>query len=698
MDLAKERPPALNAAPNPHFPHLFSPLNIGRMRLRNRVLLSAMTTGFGFRGGAPTDDALSYYAARSVGVGLAVVGFSAVSPEGRVEDAIAWLWEDRAAGAGAEGEGALASLVEVIHSTGALAGIQLGHGGRQVSPKVIGDRPVAPSALPPSAHVRLPPRPLSTAEAEEVVSAFGHAACRAARGGFDAVEIHGGHGYLIGQFLSAASNRRSDRFGGSTVSQRSRFGCEVIEKARSAADDLTVIVRINGSDLTEDGLTTEDATLVARHFAEAGAEAFVVSAGVYGSVPWTIPLLDDPEGAFLEFAEEVRHAVDVPVAAVGRITSPELAEAAVADGRCDAVALGRALLADPDWVAKAAGGRSDTIRPCIATVQGCAGQLQFGEGISCSVNPEVGRESLRATRDTVTNSADANGADARRVIVVGGGPAGMEAARRAAELGHRAVLLERERRLGGALLVAAVTPGLTHLERLVRWYEGELERLGVEVRLGERVRDLEQFPLGEGAAVVVATGAATAPEALEGYEHLPAWTLEDLLAGSLSTLNTPLPEGRIALLGGGSRALAAALWCRSRGCAVAMLSPGPMGRDTSGLVRRAYQARLTDPRETAPPALLLQGRAVRILPEGIEWKDKGGNTDILDAEGVVVAEPTRPVIPLSFAGAAAGGREPGGDTPLMRIGDARRPRTIGDAIAEARGVVDELDQAGFSRR
>lgn len=664
------------------YPLLFSPLRIGRLRLPNRVLLSAMTTGFGFQRGSPDGDALAYYAARSRGVAMTTVGFSAVAPEGRVENAIAWLWHEQASEA-------LKPLAEAISAAGAIPAVQLGHGGRQVSPRVIGSQPVAPSPLRPAAHVSTPPRPLSTAEAEELVAAFGNAARRSADAGFAAVEIHGGHGYLIAQFLSEVSNQRSDRFGGTSVAQRSRFGCEVIEAVKTACPELTVTVRLNGSDLTDDGLQPTDAVEAARRFAEAGAEAFVVSAGVYGSFPWTIPLLDDPEGAFLHLAEAVRNSVEVPVAAVGRITTPELAEEALAEGRCDAVALGRALLADPDWVRKSAEGHSAEIRPCIATVEGCAGQLQYGEGISCSVNPEVGREALPPLQPLTDGHASAGGG----VLVIGGGPAGMEAARQAAELGHETVLLERRERLGGALLLAASTPALTHFERLVTWYERELQRLGVEVRLNEEGLTEKDYETRSGDCVIVATGALTAPEVLDGYEHLPAWTLEDLLRGEPSTLHTPRPQGPVAVLGGGSRALAAALWCAREGFEVSLLSQTRFGHDTSGLARRAYQGRLAG-------AEFLRGRARRIVADGVEWEDDKGRINVLAARSLVVAEPVRPYIPAALARMQLRHESEAlnGFAEMLRVGDARSPRNIGNAIAEARGAVNEFHAARAGAR
>ena len=653
---------------DPAYPLLFSPLRIGALRLPNRIVLSAMTTGFGFSQGAPEAEALAYYRTRSRGTGLATVGFSAVTPEGRVENAIAWLWPEGAAEA-------LAPLAEAIASTGAHPCIQLGHGGRQVSPTVIGEAPVAPSAVQAAVHVRIPPRPLSTDEVDAIVAAFGLAARRSADSGFGAVEVHGGHGYLIQQFLAAESNQRRDRYGGATVAQRSRFGCEVIESIRRSAPEVTVVVRINGSDLVPDGLQATDAVVAAGRFAEAGADAFVVSAGVYGSVPWTIPLLDDAEGVFLDLAAEVRHNVDVPVIGVGRITTPESAEAALRDGRCDAVGLGRALLADEDWVAKAAAGNPARIRPCIATVEGCAGRLQYGEAISCSVNPGVGRETLPPP---AVVSAPA------RVVVVGGGPAGMEAARRAAQLGHDVHLIERQDRLGGALNLAAATPALAHMARLAGWYADELGRLGVTVTLGTEITAAEHLDRTPADHLILATGAQTAPEVLDGYEHLPAWTLEDLLAGAPSSHGSWHLVDPVAVLGGGSRALAIALWCRRGGYRVSLLSAERLGHNTSGLARRAYLSRLA-------PELTAQGRAIRVVAGGVEWLDATGTRSVLPARSLVVAEPVRSTVPTALAPRGGhDGRPNATSIHTVRIGDARTPRTIGDAIAEARQVVEAL--------
>lgn len=648
---------------NPHYPTLFSPVRIGPVELRNRLLLSPMTTGFGFDHGAPDERIVAYFAARCAGVGMAVVAFGAVAPEGRVEDKIPWMWRPDAAAM-------MRPLTEAIRAAGAVPCLQLGHGGRQVSPRVTGKPPVGPSPLPPAVHTDVPPRALTVDEVAEIVAAFGRAARAAADGGFTAVEIHAAHGYLIQQFLSPQSNERTDRYGGATVAERARFGAEVIAAVRSSAPELAVLVRINGTDVVPGGLTPADAAEAARAFVAAGAQAVVVSAGVYGSVPYTIPLLDDAEATFLSSCAFIKKAVPVPVIAVGRFTLPATAEGALAEGHCDAVALGRGLLADPDWVAKAAAGRVADIRPCIATVQGCAGMLQFGGEISCAVNPGVGRESDPAVHAGRPAS----------VVVIGGGPAGMEAARRAAELGHRVVLHERCDRLGGALRFAARTPVLAHLRRLIAWYERQLASLGVDVRLGS---DVSGAAVAGAVAdsgpdlVIAAVGSTTAVPLLDGYEQLPAWTLDDLMSGVPSSLGTTIPPARPVVVGSGTRALTVALWLAAGGAEPVLLSEGRLGADTSGLTRRALLSRLHD-----RGVRMVSGRAVSLRADGVRWRAASGAVETLESDGLVVCEPLRsnPFESLGLDG-------------VVRTGDARRVGDIPSAIADGRDTVDSFTRA-----
>lgn len=617
------------------FTRLFEPLQLGPVRLRNRLLMPAMTTGFGYDHGRPEPAILDFFRRRTAEVGMAVVAFGAVAPEGRVEERIPWMWNPDAGAA-------LAPLAAAIREAGAVACLQLGHGGRQVSPRVTGMAPVGPSNIRARVHVEVEPRQLSTAEVDAVVEAFAVAAGRAAEAGFQALELHAAHGYLVQQFLDPATNRRRDRY-----REPLRFATDVVTAIRRAAPSLSLVVRINGSDLVEGGIGVEDAVGHAVAIRAAGAHALAVSAGVYGSVPYTIPLLDDAEGAFLPLARRIREAAGGPVIGVGRVTEPATADDALRRGDCDAVAIGRALLADPDWVAKARAGRTAEIRPCIATVQGCAGMLQHGGAISCAVNPDVGREPV---------PAPARLGSGRRVVVVGGGVAGMEAARRAAEMGCGVILFERASALGGQLRLAAATPPLAHLGRLVAWYEGQLRAAGVEVRLGREAT-------GEADLVVVATGAAFEPPQLPGYGDLPAWTGDQLAA---------ISARRPAILGGDTPALAVALALVGAGSAPTVIATD-LATDNSGLTRRALVERLRRAGVTIVRAL-----PTALVADGV-MTDRG----LVEADGAVIAGRRVPVPP---------GPLPSG--LQVRVGDVRQPRGVGSAIAEARDALDGWARLG----
>jgi 2,4-dienoyl-CoA reductase-like NADH-dependent reductase (Old Yellow Enzyme family) len=640
------------------FPLLFSPWRIGSLEIPNRIILSPMTTGFGYRDGAPEASLVNYFRARTNDVGMAVVAFAAVSPEGRVERQIPWMWRDDAAEV-------LKPLFGAIAAGGAVPCLQLGHGGRQVSPRVIGTDPVAPSAVTPDVHVRTPPRELTASDIKDLISAFADAAIKAAAAGFKVIEVHAAHGYLIHQFLAAASNRRDDRYGGSTIMDRTRFGAEVISAIKASAPELAVLVRINGSDLVPGGLDVTDAVAVAGAFTDAGADALVVSSGVYGSVPYTIPLLDDPEGTFLDLAAKVRSEVDIPVVGVGRITRPATAEHALALGQCDAVAVGRALLADPEWATKASMGNVANIRPCIGTVEGCAGMLQHGDPISCSVNPDVGREEIAVALPTTSSSSSSS------IVVVGAGPAGLEAARSAAIAGHNVTVIESATKLGGNLNLAAQTPPLAHLALLVDWFERELHRLGVELRL-EAEADLTFIHALDPDHVVIATGAVTDIPVLDGYDELPVWTLESLLAGEQSTIGTTDLPRKMAILGNGRRSLAATLWLADRGCETVTVADGRAGQDTSGLARRAYLQRI----EAANGRIDL-ATPRRLVADGLLVSSSNGEA-IIACDGIVIANPVRTRRP-SWTEAL--------DIPTTIIGDAREPRGIGPAISEGRDIV-----------
>ena len=611
---------------------------------------------------------------------MTTVAFGAVSPEGRVEEQIPWMWLPEV------GDG-LAAVVDAIHDGGGAACLQIGHGGRQVAPALAEGQPVAPSPIAPLVHVKVAPRALSVAEIGDLVQRFEHAAAVAVQAGFDAIEVHAGHGYLIHEFLSADANHRDDDYGGATIAQRARFGIEVLRRVSAAAPGLALLVRINGSDLYPAGMNADDAAVTAVEFAAAGADAVIVSAGVYGTVPYTIPLLDDDEAPYLSAAAHVRRLVDIPVVAVSGFSRPAVAEAALARGDCDAVAVGRALLADPEWVSKAAAGQAADIRPCVATVDACAGMLAYGEAISCTVNPEVGRE-RRPRPDRAARGA--------RVSVIGLGPAGLEAACRAAELGHRVVAFEREAEPGGALRLAALTPPVRRYGRLLAWYSRRLGHADVELHLS---CDLEGDALAElhSELVVVATGALSEPPVLDGYDELPTWTVEELLAGRRSSLDTaPVPVAPV-IVGDGRIAMATALALSARSMETTLLHRGRLGADASALSRVAYAKRLE-----RDGVRRVRGRPVRLSADGVWWSDDAGDDGLLPGDALVLADRRRPERPRGIERLESRAESPRAESPVRRVGDAREPRDLTAAIAEGREAVEaftrSLSEASGARR
>lgn len=533
------------------FARLFTPLRVGSLEMRNRVAMSAMATGFATAEGGVTPELVAYYEARAQG-GVGMVIVEGTMPVGGLrygayttslhEDDLIPGW---------------ASLARAIKAHRALACVQLLHPGRQMLHHSRGPL-VGPSAVPLRV-TGLVPKELSVEEIGEIVDAHGRAAARARAAGFDAVELHGSHGYLIAQFLSPLSNRRQDGYGGNPQ-RRSRFLLELIAAIhRLAGRDFPILCRLSVEEFVPGGINLEESLRLIPAIEDAGVVAIRVSGGNDDQPrPLMIPPLTLPRGDFWRLSEAVNRVARVPTDAVGRIDSPELAERLLADGVADFVSIGRALIADPDWARKAESGETDRIRPCIYTNQGCIDRLLDSRHarISCVVNPAVGRE------------AHANGACAeypRRVVVVGGGPAGLQAAATAAWRGHEVYVLERDQ-LGGRMAVAACAPGMEELRRAIDYLERELIRLRVRLRIG-REGTLEDILALNPDAVVVATGARAL---------VPSWltlagpwrSAEDVLRGKAA------PGARAVVIGGRLSGLMAAEFLADQGASVTVVDPG----------------------------------------------------------------------------------------------------------------------------
>jgi 2,4-dienoyl-CoA reductase-like NADH-dependent reductase (Old Yellow Enzyme family) len=424
---------------------LLTPARIGSVELRNRIVMPPMTTRSADEDGYVTDDTVAYYLARARGgVGLITVEMASPEKVGRHRRREVGIYDDRFLPG-------LTRLVDEIHRAGAKASIQLGHGGGHTRRDICGETPIAPSAIPHPVYEitfeTIVPEEMTKARIDTTIAAHAAAAVRARGAGFDCVEIHAAHGYLISQFHAPFENRRTDMYGGS-LENRARFGLEVLRAVKAAVPGMPVVYRLSVEDFFSGGLPFEEGRQIARWAAEAGADALHVTAGHYRSLPSAqvvLPPMTFPDATFLDFAARVKEAVPVPVIAVGRLGDPATATEAVAAGKADFIALGRTLIADPQWVEKLA--RGEPTRRCLAC-NTCINEMRGGARIGCVVNGAAGRETLFADRRPPRGE---------RIAVLGAGPAGLTYASLVAE-GNQVTVFEKDARAGGAFRYAGKAP------------------------------------------------------------------------------------------------------------------------------------------------------------------------------------------------------------------------------------------------
>lgn len=537
------------------FPKLFQPAKIRSAEFKNRIISAPCERNYGNLDGSVTQKYIDYVAERARGgAGLIIVESTYIDPVGKNHLTQLGIYDDSLIPSHR-------MLTEAAHRSGGKVACEIQHGGRQCSSVYTGFQPVAPSPVPckvlASGDV---PRELTIREIEELINKFGEAARRAKEAGYDMVEVHGAHGYLIGQFLSPFSNKRTDSYGGSPE-KRMRFPLEVVRRVREAVgDDYPVSYRISAEEYVEGGLTVEDTSAFCKGLEDAGVDLIDVSAGIYESIVWLAQPAAFKQGCLVDLGRKIKQQVNIPVAIVGRINNPELAERILAGGDADFICMGRALHADPYFPAKAYEGRVREIRRCPACMR-CSDELGTHLPISCSVNPAAGRERELSFRPAK---------EGKSVVVIGGGPGGMTAAWVAADRGHQVKLFELEPQLGGQLRYACVPGHKKELENVVLDLIYRVEKSSAEVILGAEV-NVEKIKELQPDVVVVATGASPVIPMTPGLSSIPVCTAIDIFAGR----EKPAAGEKLLIIGGGLVGCETALYLEEKGHEIFIVEPGP---------------------------------------------------------------------------------------------------------------------------
>jgi len=654
---------------------LFEPITINGMQVKNRIFMPAMHLNMAGNY-AVTDRLVDFYAERARGgAGMITVGYATVDERSGNPGNIGAHKDVHLPG--------LTRLAAAIRDNGARASVQLNHAGRYNHSMLMGgNEPVAPSAIA-SRLTRETPKELDLAEIAEIVERFAQAARRVRQAGFDAVEILSGTGYLISEFLSPLTNRRSDAYGGS-LENRIRFGLEVVAAVRLAVGlEFPLLVRMNGNEFMKDGSSRQDLQQYARRLAAAGVDALCINVGWHeAQVPQIVT--EVPRGVFAYLARDIRAQVSIPVIASHRINDPDLARELISDGYCDMVAIGRALIADPYFPAKALSGHEGDIVHCVACGQGCFDNLFKLKAVECLCNPQAGYETSRAVQRAERPL---------QVMVVGGGAAGMSAAVAAAGRGHRVTLHEKSGTLGGQLLLAGAAPGREEFLELAHDLKRQVELSGARVFLDSGV-DATVLDAVAPDAVILATGGEPITPPIPGVE-LPhvvqAW---ELLAGRARS------GKRVVVIGGGAVGVETALLLAEKGtlsgealkfllvhgaesiedlyglatCGSKEVTVVEMLDDLGKNFGKSTRWGMMQDLERYGVRSRVAARVLEITA-GCVRVETAGRIEEIPADSVVLAVGTRRFDPLQETVAARG-------IALRVVGDAVRPAMVFDAIHE----------------
>ncbi|MEW6185036.1 MAG: FAD-dependent oxidoreductase [Thermodesulfobacteriota bacterium] len=642
--------------------HILSPITIKNLTLTNRVVMPPMGTNLGNDDGTVSAANLAYLKRRAQGQpGLIITEITAAHPMGMASPNQLGAYDDRFIAG-------LQEMVTTTHEAGTKIAMQIHHAGRESLFMLEQGKAVAPSAIP-SIVFRRTPREMTQEDIQEVILAFGAAAARAREAGFDAVEIHAAHGYLLTQFLSAISNRRTDHYGGETLKERARFVIEVLEEVRRrVGPDFPLSVRVSAEEYIRGGYTIEEMQTIVPDLVQAGADIIHASIGTHGSPGAITQATAEYEPGFnTGLARKIKEVTQIPVIAVGRFNDPAQADAVIGRGDADLAAFGRQFLADPDFLIKTKEGRTADIRKCIACNQGCIERELLGEGnIRCSINPETGQELVYPQGPA---------AKFKVVWVAGSGPGGLTAAYEAARLGHQVTLFEQEKELGGQIRYARVPPYKAIYGEWIDWQVDQVRKAGVKVKVKSQTQVTEELLKKERPDfVVVATGGVKIIPAIEGIDQPQVCDAWQILNGEVT------PRDHILVVGGGLIGMETADFLteqKKEVTLVEMLERSPVRKITShGFM---LHQRLQDKK-----CRLIFGTILKSIGAGmvtIETKGESSTLSPIDQVVLAVGLKARDELKTVLENL---------HIPFAVIGDARQPRRIFEAVEEGARAVWEL--------
>jgi 2,4-dienoyl-CoA reductase (NADPH2) len=650
------------------YPHLFTPLTLRGVTLRNRLVMAPMSTELGGLEGEVTPAMIAFYRERALGgMGLIVVEYTCVDPDtGRAHEYQLTL-DDRKNLDGHR------RLVRAIHEAGAKIFMQIQHCGQYANPKVLpGAMPVGPSDI----FSRRDPqkmtcRGLTSAEVAKMVLSFGKTAALAVEAGYDGVELHGAHGYLLTQFLSPLGNKRDDEWGGD-AERRLSFPLAVIRAVRANIGDRPLVYRLSADEFRAGGVTIDDMERIAPRLVEAGADALHVSTGwgVGAAFEKVVEPMSTSEGWRIPYAARLRKATGVPVIAVGQIRWPEMAEQAIRDGDADLVALGRPMLTDPLWASKAKAGRRDLIRPCTSCnwcISPHPGRVQVG----CAENPRTGTE--------LDPPIPVDMGRGRRAVVVGAGPGGASAALLLRQAGFETHIFETRAFTGGGIIASATPPGK---EKLF-WYSNYLgDRLAESsvIRHFDQRAALDDILGLEPDVVILAAGTQRIDLPVEGLDDPMVMDAYDLL---MRERNLGLSEGaHVVVYGGGETGCETAEFCAHHGIRVTLVSRSPaekLARSADWVYRMGLLRRLHD----NPLITIADNSHVRRAGNGMVTLESGDSATEIAADRLLLAQGRRSADQLFDELGRAG-------IPVSVVGDNRQVGRIGDAVHMAYRAVQSL--------